>query len=106
MKDVRKLIYAKLTLLERIMVEKAYGIDRTFLRYKSSMVCLLAAGRGYLNVLQWARANGCPWDSTICCSAAGMGHFDVLQWARANGCPWDENTCTFAAEKGRLEILQ
>jgi len=24
----------------------------------------------------------------------------VLQWARANGCPWDESTCAFAAEGG------
>jgi hypothetical protein len=27
----------------------------------------------------------------------------VLQWARANGCPWDESTCANAAERGHLE---
>jgi len=30
----------------------------------------------------------------------------VLQWARANGCPWDEDTCTSAAQGGHLEVLQ
>ena len=40
------------SLLERIMVEKAHGIDKTLLRYKSSMVCLLVAGRGYLDMLK------------------------------------------------------
>ena len=25
------------------------------------------------------------------------GHLDVLQWVRANGCPWDKYTCSFAA---------
>lgn len=63
--------------------------------------------------LQWARANGCPWDKMqwqlaaatltwcsgwlcangcppnehACELAAGMGHLAVLQWLRANGCP-------------------
>jgi hypothetical protein len=25
--------------------------------------------------------------------AAMFGHLEVLKWARANGCPWDEETC-------------
>jgi hypothetical protein len=29
-----------------------------------------------------------------CSSAAAGGHPAVLQWARANGCPWDEYTGT------------
>jgi hypothetical protein len=28
-----------------------------------------------------------------CASAAEGGHLDVLKWARENGCPWDEETC-------------
>jgi hypothetical protein len=38
-------------------------------------------------VLQWARANGCPWNKRTCAGAAKGGHLDVLMWARANGCP-------------------
>ena len=26
-------------------------------------------------------------------AAAEEGHLEVLQWARENGCPWDEYTC-------------
>jgi hypothetical protein len=33
------------------------------------------------NTLQWARANGCPWDASTCSNAARGGHLDVLQWA-------------------------
>jgi hypothetical protein len=44
-------------------------------------------------VLQWARANGCPWDAGTCTGAALRGHLEVLQWARANGCPWNKWTC-------------
>jgi hypothetical protein len=37
--------------------------------------------------------------------AAQGGHLEVLQWSRANGCPWDEWTCIKAAEGGHLEVL-
>jgi len=49
--------------------------------------CIIAADNGHLDVLKWARANGCPWDSFYCSSAERNGHLDVLTWARENGCP-------------------
>jgi len=51
--------------------------------------CASAARGGHLEVVQWAHANGCPWDEQTCARAAGGGRLAVLQWARANGCPWD-----------------
>jgi hypothetical protein len=57
---------------------------------------------GYLEVLQWARANGCEWDTNTCREAAYSGHLEVLQWARANGCEWDAGTCYHAAYSGHL----
>jgi len=65
-----------------------------------------AAQRGHLEVLKWARENGCPWYEKTCAYAAAGGHLEVLKWARANGCPWDERTCTHAAEGGHLEVLK
>ena len=56
---------------------------------------------GHLEVLQWARANGCDWDSLTCTYAAANGHLEVLQWARANGCDWNPRACI--AEAGRSE---
>ena len=63
-------------------------------------------GGGHLEVLQWARANGCSVGRDTCAGAANGGHLEVLQWARANGAPWDEWTCAGAAEGGHLEVLQ
>jgi hypothetical protein len=57
-------------------------------------------------MLQWARANGCPWDESVCRIAAEGGHLEVLQWARANGCPWDETTCMGAVVRDHLAVLQ
>jgi hypothetical protein len=59
-----------------------------------------------MQILQWARANGCPWTERTCTAAADQGRLAVLQWARANGCPWDEEVCKAAAAAGHPEVLQ
>ena len=48
---------------------------------------LHAAAEGHLEVLQWARSEGCDWDRKTCAYAAAGGLQHVLVWARANGCP-------------------
>jgi hypothetical protein len=64
---------------------------------------MYAALGGYLEVLQWARANGCPWNERTCALAAESRQLEVLQWARANGCPWSEHTRNMAASIGYIE---
>lgn len=49
---------------------------------------------------------GCKLNRRICAYDADAGHLEVLQWARANNCPWDEDTCTKAAAGGHLGVLQ
>ena len=71
-----------------------------------SATCSKAAAGGHLEVLQWAHANGCPWNELTCSEAAKGGHLAVLKWARANGCPWDELTCSEAAARGHLAVLK
>ena len=55
-------------------------------------------------MLEWARANGCPWDANTCAYAAKGGHLEMLKWARANGCPWDFRTISFARQ--HHEVVQ
>jgi hypothetical protein len=62
--------------------------------------------RMHIKILQWAHANGCPWDINTCAMAAKSGHLHVLQWAQANSCPWDSCTCAEAALNGHLDVLQ
>ena len=45
-----------------------------------------------VELADWARADGCPWDTFTCAAAAKGCHLEVLQWLRANGCPWDGST--------------
>ena len=53
----------------------------------NSFTCWYAARKGHLDVLQWARANGCPWYENMCKEAVRGGHLEVVKWLRANGCP-------------------
>ena len=68
--------------------------------------CWRMARNGNLELLQFLRENGCPWDDWTCWGAARYGHLDCLKYAHENGCPWDWRTCCEAAEKGKLECLQ
>ena len=69
-------------------------------------LCQYSANGGHLEVFQWARANGCPWDEMTCAYAAEGGHLEVLQWARAHGCPWYKEMCAWAAKNGQFDLLQ
>jgi hypothetical protein len=49
----------------------------------SNKMCAWAAEHGHMHLLQWARANDCPWNAMTCEIAARGGHLELLQWARA-----------------------
>ena len=59
----------------------------------------MQARAGHLEVVQWAHANGCPWDEEVCLQAARGGHLAVLQWSRANGCPWNDGRVRLQQEE-------
>ena len=56
-----------------------------------------AAGSGNLELVQWLRGEGCPWDTETSSNAVFIGHVKMLRWVRENGCPWDANTRDWAA---------
>jgi hypothetical protein len=56
---------------------------------------------GHLEVLKWARENGCPWDYRVCTHAAANGQLTVLKWAIENGCEWYPHICEYAAEQNK-----
>ena len=69
-------------------------------------VCNVAASRGSVRLLKWARENNRAWSTYACCHAATNGHLPALQYLHENGCPWNSYTCTSAAEKGHLPALK
>ena len=77
-------------------------IKQAYKRVQHRVIYTCAARGGH--VLQWAKANGCPWDK--CTYAAANSHLHVLQWGRVNGCPWDKWTCMNAFKNGHWEVLR
>ncbi|CAM9808212.1 unnamed protein product, partial [Sphacelaria rigidula] len=59
--------------------------------------CWSAAFWGNLEVLQWLRTEGCPWNESVSLTAATCGNLDVLKWCTANGCPWEARRCAKGA---------
>ena len=49
---------------------------------------------------------GTCWDESTCAYAAKGGHLDVLKWAKSNGCKWDSRTCDYAKESGNDKLIQ
>lgn len=84
--------------LRRLCPRRGYSSSRKFMSQ--------VAHRGWIGILKWAHAQGCPWDERTCEEAAGQGHLEILQWARAQGCPWNKWVCAIAAKGGHLEIVQ
>lgn len=79
----------------------------------NSDVCGFAALNGNLEMLKWAKSNGCNWnlrdgkyELDVASSAAVGGHLEIVKWARANGCKWNWEVCIFAAFYGRLDIFK
>ena len=67
----------------------------------------LAERAGHLEVLKWARENGCKeWSAFTCAEAAFGGHLEVLKWLREQGCPWDYKLFHEAARGGHKHIIQ
>jgi len=47
------------------------------------VVCRTAAANGHLDILKWAKVNGCKWSLDICNYAALYRHRHVLKWEKS-----------------------
>lgn len=112
-RDVRKLIYKKLTAHDRFVVEIAHG--KEVVQPSLDFLCH-AAQHGYMALLKWASTNESKWHTKA--SAALCGNSPALEWLQSQdclwdlrfaiikGCEWNHVIIYFAAERGHLEIVQ
>jgi hypothetical protein len=75
--------------------------------------CEVAARGGHLDVLKYARENGCLWEVSspykgMCISAIIGGNVECLKYVQERKCqmPLDNRPCERAAEHGHLEMLK
>ncbi|PNH07685.1 hypothetical protein TSOC_005822 [Tetrabaena socialis] len=66
-----------------------------------------AAAGGHLRVVKWlAETLGVALHADVFTSAAKSGSMELLEWLRKRGCPWDAPTFAAAAEAGCEEQLE
>lgn len=49
---------------------------------RAKRTCIHAARVGDVNLLEWARDNGCSWDASVCAEAAANNNLTTLKWLR------------------------
>ena len=74
----------------------------------SEDVCINAARRGYLGLLQWAKDSGCPWPvSGMFPAAARSNNVLLYQWLFDQACPFEaEESFHIAVQFGNFELLK
>ena len=72
---------------------------RKWNQFQKQYICNIAAENGWIDLLEWAIKNDCPWDYN--CPRDDNGNY---RWD--NYCTWD--TCTYirAIRNGHLEIIR
>jgi hypothetical protein len=74
------------------VLEYLRGINCAF----SSEVMNEAASACHLHVVKFLHArNCCEFTEKACVYAIYGGSLEILQWLRANGCPWNKKRCTY-----------
>jgi hypothetical protein len=75
------------------------GLPRT--EWEGAVPLKLPDFVGSVEMLAWARDNGCPLLDVRTCEAC-VGSHEAMQWTREHDCPWEALTCANAAF-GRAE---
>ena len=83
--------YGHTELVEWLCGEGGFAMDEDVMEY--------AARSGNLELVKSLRAAGCLWDHFTCSGAVDKGHVEVLRWARENGCPWTTDWRDWAATR-------
>ncbi|GLC39390.1 hypothetical protein PLESTM_000891500 [Pleodorina starrii] len=66
------------------------------------------ASSGSVEVLEWLRGRGCPWDARTFAAAAGAGSEEALEWLAERGCPMGDDGAPYIqpAARGDLSVLR
>lgn len=63
-----------------LMYRTKHGTPANNLCFKNTKFCQLITRMGELNLMIWARDNGCVWTDYVSREAASCGHLQLLEW--------------------------
>ena len=87
LKSFNVLVTAKTGAIDQPFVAKIADLELGHSRTDSDTA---AAWGGHLKVLQWLKANGCPWDKTTIHGAQQGNHPDVIAWILEQQPEWSQ----------------
>lgn len=88
-------------------LEVLIWIKKKKLYWKDRTVTSLAAERGHVHILKWAKDEGCTLGENICDLALEHGHFEATKWLCQQGYTFTERkACTRAASACSVEMMQ
>ena len=82
--------------VSRSMRDAVDATGRDIEKLNTSTECRDAAKLGWLSTLKNRLRRGILHKPSVCTSAAEFGHLEIVKWARENGCPWDWHTRAWA----------
>jgi len=109
-KDIVKSLDKNEVVMLRFVCKYLYELASEMFRTRWKLprgreIAAYSARQGYLRLLIWLKANGCPMSMSLC-EAAACSSLEVVKWATDHGCPWTPMSWAAAAEAGRLDILK
>jgi hypothetical protein len=75
--------------VSRSMRDAVDATGRDIEKLNTSTECRRAAELGWLSTLKNRLRRGILDKPGVCTSAARGGHLEIVKWARENGCPWE-----------------
>lgn len=79
----------------------------THLKLMDESVCEVAAKKGHLEMLQWLKSVGAPWDIYTAFRAAEYGQLETLKWILQAEPTWKDSRIARRAHRyGHVEVLQ
>lgn len=108
--DILGVIIAELTpsALDSMMVSRVCTGLQKYVRTSiiSRDICVEAAVRGYINIIEYLHAEGYPLDDNVSYAAVNENRIDVLEWLISTGCTCGDDTFACAAGYGNIEALE
>ena len=87
------------------LIPERYICNKNELLYKyPKKLYFYCARNSYIGIAKILINCNKTYADEITCEAAYGGHLEILKWARENGCRWDSWTCGYAAKNGRVCI--
>jgi hypothetical protein len=99
-KGIYTLAAGKYSTIPTLEAAHELGMQYTVLTAQGAATC------NRLSVLQFLRAQGCPWDEMVSAAAARRGDLEMLHWALEQGCPYNRYALlSSAASSGSFEMV-